>query len=316
MSVSVFYVPSLRRSSVKRELPRDVTFLPSGLRERRAEEGMPVGVAEAGDAVFRALPLVPAQARAVLEEMLRMGEEYSPNSLLRQLTAQQRMRGRDCRAFRRDESAALERFAAGSFSDDGSAGTKTVKAPDRGGLHMRSVAERTADVREALVDCQKVLLLAEALEERDAELTALEQRFRETEARLCAALGEGDAPESCALENTASAAGADRGKSDSFTVPWRAVVDAAFPFLPGKAILFTADEDMASDLRASGMVQPFPADRADVCAAWPHDLASGLLFACLPAWRLVGRRSLPGDRPWLDRDAEVIVARPRGGWVS
>jgi len=101
---------------------------------------------------------------------------------------------------------------------------------------------------------------------------------------------------------------------DTLSVPWRVLVDAALPFLPEQAVLFTADEVMATDLRESGMLQPFPEDRADVCAAWPQELASGLLFACLPAWRLVGRHSLPENRPWLEREVEVVVARPKGGW--
>jgi len=59
-------------------------------------------------------------------------------------------------------------------------------------------------------------------------------------------------------------------------------------------------------------LQPFSKDRADVCAEWPRELASRLLFARLPAWRLVGRHSLPENRPWLDREVEVVVARPEG----
>jgi hypothetical protein len=173
-------------------------------------------------------------------------------------------------------------------------------------------------VREVLVDCQKVLLLVDTLEERAAELTVLEKRFQEAEAALCAALAEEgatNAPEASDEESSTGEIARQKNILGAIlNVPWRVVVDAALPFLPDQALLFTSDEVMAAELWESGMLQPLPEDRANVCACWPQDIASGLLFARLPAWRLAGRHSVPENRPWLDRDVEIVVARPKSGW--
>jgi len=296
MPAAVFYVPSLHRSSVPRELPPEVVFFPSGL-GKSAGTGAAL---EAHNAAARALPLDPAQARAVLEELQRMGEELSPNGLLRQRAFDRTMPGKG--ALRRDEATALNAFDADEPEQ------KAVNGPDRGGMHGQ------AGVREALVDCQKILLLADTQEERAAELVALEKRFQEAEAALGVALSEEDPAGAAGGEEGEGVSGAGR-PDDTLSVPWRVLVDAVLPFLPERAVLFTADEVMAADLQESGMLRPFPADRVDdVCAAWPPELASGLLFVCLPAWRLVGRRSLPENRPWLDREVEVVVAGPKGGW--
>lgn len=73
---------------------------------------------------------------------------------------------------------------------------------------------------------------------------------------------------------------------------------------------------MSGDLLRAGMLQPFPADRAFACDGWPRKLVDGLLFAAVPAWRLVGRKTASDARPWLQRELEVIVARPQGGWAQ
>jgi hypothetical protein len=71
---------------------------------------------------------------------------------------------------------------------------------------------------------------------------------------------------------------------------------------------------MALDLRDAGMLRPLPEDLAARCPGWPEAALSGLLLAEVPAWRLLGRRSIPRDRPWLARTLEVLAARPAGGW--
>ena len=310
MSDAVFYVPALHREAAGNAVPEDVAFFPSGLPESDSGGTGSAFALAAQSAVAKALPVAPHEARALLGDMLRMGEEYFPKGLLRQLgvTWMQEAQGRQ--VIGAGEAADIEAFAATGGLDE--AGGVTV--PDWGGGRPVSPAERTASVRDALVDCQKVLLLTHALEERVAEVLSLEKRFAEAESALSAALGESGGGNALFEEEDTEeeAVAAD----DSLAVPWRVVVDAVLPFLPERAVLFTADERMAHDLRESGMLQPFPEDRAAICAAWPHDLVSGLLFACLPAWRLVGRRDVPADRPWLDRDVEVVVARPAGGWLK
>jgi len=88
------------------------------------------------------------------------------------------------------------------------------------------------------------------------------------------------------------------------------------PFLPEKAVMFTADPGMAHDLREAGMLQPFPEDLYAFCVDWPQPLVTGMLYACLPAWRLVGRKGPLPERPWLNRDIEILVARPATGWLG
>ncbi|MDR0339341.1 MAG: hypothetical protein LBH65_03590, partial [Desulfovibrio sp.] len=99
-------------------------------------------------------------------------------------------------------------------------------------------------------------------------------------------------------------------------VAWRTALEAMLPFLPDRALLFTNDERMTLDLRDNGMLRPFPEDRAARLAGWPVELTSGLLYAQLPAYRLVGRKSPPPERPWLSREIEVLAARPMGGWAN
>lgn len=316
MNMTVFYVPSLQRRSVQRELPADLVFFPSGLRESDLREEEPSTVIEARRAVATALPLSAGEARAVLDELLRLGEELSPNGLLRQLAAEEATIVRGGKSLLPDEAAALGAFAAsGAVSSDGGVTRSAFTVPDWGGLHRQSPAERVTSVRETLINCQKVLLLADSLETRAAELALLEQRYRDAQAALAATLSDGAEKEAGKYEIPPPA---NKGKAPAeigLGVPWRVLVDAALPFLPDKTLLFTADPVMTADLKEAGMLQPFPEDRAGVCASWSQHLASGLLFACLPAWRLVGRQALPENRPWLNRDIEVVVARPVGGWI-
>ncbi len=290
MSMTVFYVPLLHAVSLGGTLPPEVLFFPSGLHEGASEAE---NAALAG--VRRALPLAPREARAALNEMLRMGEELSSDGFLRQLTAwEDRPAQKKAGAVRSDEALALDAFVSGDAASAASA------------------VERASGEREALVNCQKVLLLADSLEERASELSSLEKRFQKAEAALAAALGEGALPE----EGEAGCLAGEiaRPLSAAPAVPWRVMLDALLPFLPERALLLSADERMAADLDA--LLQPLPEERAKLCAAWPQALRADLRYVRLPGWSLAGRQGLPAGRPWLARDVELLLVSPGTGAVQ
>lgn len=307
----VFYIPNLVRAGSTGRIPEQTALLQSGIAEDEAapsEERMRVREAEA---LFRArLPLSPREAKAALAEMLRLGREQAGEGsllhrvLLERLFSESAMRSRE-------ETKALEAFAesgrlpdeTGRFNNDG-ANMKQSEAFTWG------MADAEA-IKAALVDCQKTLLLAQELETRQAEIREVHRHSLQLEGKLLHALHGGEGDE---LFESLKPHVSDLSSQAESTLPWRAILDAALAFVPEQTVFFTADSLMAEEIRDMGMLQPFPEDRADVCAGWPQELIDGLLFANLPAWRLVGRRFLPAERPWLARDVEVLVARPLGGW--
>lgn len=306
----LFYLPSLHREIVPAGVPGDVLFFPSGLPEKKAAvaDGSEAPLqSEILAAVKNALPLKENEAFSLLGEMLGMGDVGAGAGFLRQLHA-----SHAGTAGRFKEEGAPGEFAdLAFFSATGNVPDKTPPPSPVAGFRQWSAGVRRQDglppaVRQALADCQKVLLLVWWREKKLLEVVGLEQRFLAAEKALSAALADGAAtgPEPSA------AAPEDSG------VPWRAVMDAALPFLPDEAAVFTADEAMALDLRDAGMLGPLPEDSAGMLPGWPQELVSGLLHAELPAWRLVGRRGPLDERPWLERTVEVFVARPRRGWAG
>ncbi len=306
MHSAVFYVPRLRPERNKAQIPSQVAFFPVGLMPREGDETLrPTDALE--EEIRTKMPLDPAQARATLEEMLRMGEEYAAGGLLRQLAAQQVAVGQEHGwSGKPGERAALERFAA----------TGAIEGPAEQETMLPRVFDwDTGDakaIRQALVDCQKTLLLAYTLEERAEELADLERRCGDMELALRASLGEGDPRPAAARES--SLADGNEAAASSVALPWRFVVDAVLPFLPEGGVLFTMDPDMTADMRAAGILQPLPEDKVLLCAQWPEDLIAGLLFASIPAWRLVGRKGPLSERPWLKSQVEILAARPACGW--
>ena len=311
----VVYIPNFLSESVAVPLPPQVAFPQAGL-EGEARPGASRVVsstapdapsenlmgetssarvqAQSVETLFRArLPLARAEARAVLAEMLSLGNEYAGDGSLLQRSILERLFPHSDH-----EQAALKAFA-----HDGSIPEQSV-APAWG-------APCAEDLRKALIDCQKTLLLARELELRQAEIRQAHERSLQLEERLLHALHGAESDE---LLDTHQGQGYDLAAAGTGPLPWRAILDAVLPFVSEDAVFFTADPAMAVDLRELGMLQPFPEDRASVCEGWPQELTHGLLLANLPAWRLVGRRFLPPERPWLARDVEIFVARPRDGW--
>lgn len=290
----VFYVPLLHPECVPARVRERVLCVPCGLPESAAASGIGPAGFEAREAVRRTLPLGPAQSRAVLEELLRLGEEHAPSGILRQVSSLRRMDDAS-REEKSGETAALSAFAvsgqAGAFAGE-------------------NASSRDAEQRQALLDSQKLLLLAHSLEERMLELARLEGRFSQAEALLYAALGEDDAEESRGFGQRDASLSGDKTESLELPVSWRPVVEAMFAFLPDKAALFTADAAMIQDLHAEELLRPLPENRAELVSGWPEDCARGLFYARLPAWRLAGRRACPAERPWLNKECEVVTAGP------
>lgn len=302
MSVPVFYVPTLLRKAAPAGIPPGVAFFSCGLAAAPEATPVPEETRAAEKAAAGALPLKPEEARVVLDEMLRLGEDLGGGDAFRHVLLFDEETAADARAA---EAAALDAFAATG---------ETPAVPDWGVKSALEAAAEADALRKALVDSQKILLLVHALEERSLEIAGAAGRLRDAGAAFAASLGiEGETEDGFAAL-LPDALLLDDGARHN--VPWRNFTDAALPFLPSGAALFTASESVALDLRESGMLQPFPEDRAFLCRDWPQDLVLGALYASLPGWRLVGRRRPLPERPWLDREVEIIVARPGGGWTA
>ncbi|MDR1359594.1 MAG: hypothetical protein LBJ82_01320, partial [Deltaproteobacteria bacterium] len=274
---AVFYIPLFLRANAPGWIPAEVAFLRTGLEDDSAEKTAPAAL-ELEAAFTARLPFSRKEARAALAEMLALGLERA--GALRQQAARSRL-DRSGREQALDETAALE-----FFSHTG----KVIPA-----------APSVPDTRNILGECQKILILARDLERERAEIAALTGRALLEEQNLRAGFGEG---------GEGVLAAPDRLAPFEDPPPWRIILDAALPFLPEKALLLTADSPMAQDLRDAGMLRPIPEDLAGRFATWPEAALSRLLLAEVPAWRLLGRTSLPKDRPWLERALEVLAARP------
>lgn len=314
---AVFYFPRLHLEFAPAWARGRVIAMPCGLPERSGTSapktsapGTPdsgPAAREAQEAARRALPLSPARSRAVLEELLRLGEDHALTGILRQVAAL-RLADDARRGEKAGENAALDAFAASGRADLAAG----VKSPE-------------CSPEQHVLDCQKLLLLAYSLEERVLELERLESRVSLAEESLYAALGEADAEdlrELAGADPDDDAHPGDDADSPEVPVSWRLATEAMLPFLPAGAALFTADAAVVRDLREENLLRPLagelagglsgslPGCLAGCLADWPEERLAGLLHARLPGWRLAGRRSRPADRPWLDREYDIVAANP------
>jgi hypothetical protein len=287
--LAVFYVPSFFRTTVPGDIPEGIAFFRTGLEGAEPSGEADPAVLALEEAFAARLPLSPGEARVTLAEMLALGRDRAGAGALLQQAAQERWNPSFRKEQDREELAALERFAR--------TGASAPRVPDPGAA---------LDMRSILVACHKILLLAQAQEKDRAEIADLAGRALRGERALRAVFGEEAEEESPPRPDVLASTGD--------APPWRTILDASLPFMPEDALLFTADPRMALELQDAGMLRPFPGDLGTRCAGWPAETLAGLLLAEIPAWRLVGRRFLPPDLPWLARDLEVLVARPESGW--
>ena len=302
---AIFYFPRLHLEFAPAWARGRVLGVPCGLPELSGASAPETAAREAQEAARRALPLSPAQSRAVLEELLRLGEDHALTGILRQVSAL-RLADDARRGEKAGENAALDAFAATGRAD----------APAGGSSSGRGKPPEFSP-EQPLLDCQKLLLLAYSLEERVLELERLESRVSLAEESLYAALGEADAEDLRELADQAEAAGRagapfddDDAAFPEVPVSWRLITEAMFPFWPDGALLFTADAAAVQELQEEGLLRPLSDDTAACLPGWPAERLAGLLHARLPGWRLAGRRSCPVDRPWLDREYDVLAANP------
>lgn len=311
MTTSVFYVPALHRQAAPANTPPEAAFFPAmpeaavlGACVCDGEPGFALAM-QAQQAAALRLPLGRAEARSVLEDMLRQGEALAVDGQLRQMAALADAPDKDLSL--RAEMGALNAFCDG--------GVRPSYAQPCGAEQQALYDEA---VRRAMIDCQKVLLLAAFHEERSLEAQSQQAKADMAEKALRAALGEGGPGESDALDfdgfaESGEFAGHDvahgfldvQPAAPSSLLPWRTVVDAALPFLPENGVLLTHDDLMAREMHEAGFLQPVPEHLAG--QGWSCVPADGLLYAQLPAWRLVGRKGPVAERPWLERIIDVFV---------
>lgn len=275
----IIYAPTLHSSLAPQGLPEDLLFVCPGL-------GCPSGSFRPGG-----LPFDEREARAVLEELLALGAAFDTGGDLKLMAGQGWLEREDARKEElRAENAALAEFAESGAATGGNRWTRA--ASGRGsGLSELSQAEQ-------FKNAQKALLLAWEHEESIIAVRELEAKIAEGEKRLAASLGDG----SGASDENAAQAPARPEYS------WRIVLDAMSAFLPDGAALFTAFGPMIDDMRGQGMLEPLPENVAGELSAWPEALASSLLTARLPMWRLLGYAALPEDRPWLAATYDIFAA--------
>lgn len=306
MTTPFFYVPLLHKNHLSVAVPESVQFIPCGLPEVESTGFEPVVAA-----IMAAFPFKPVESKAVLNDMLRLGEEYAPGGLLSQLALQQPTPYQEKWKSPPGELEAIQCFSETGTAPEGAAAPQVPQWAES----LARADETMSAIRQTVMDCQKTLLLIHALEERSWEMKQLEERYYGAEKALQYALGE-DSAEAAVSSAAAGSAAKTPDAASVPAVPWRVMVDATLPFLPDNAMLFTNDQNMAMELRAAGMLQPLPENKAAACEGWAEPLISGLLYVSLPAWRLVGRRGPAAERPWLEREIEVFVARPPQGWTE
>ncbi|MDR1946692.1 MAG: hypothetical protein LBQ51_05950 [Desulfovibrio sp.] len=292
MNVVLFYVPDLRPESAPADVPEQVAFFPCGLpaapgprRPARSPE------AEAALDVV-SFPLSPPEARATLEELLRLGLEYSPHGLLSTMAGYGKYEAD--RTQDASERTDLDFFAASG------------EVPQAGRTDPAEAAKSEQNAQAVckdLIDAQKILILADYLEEKNLERAALEKRVLLAEQALHASLSEGENP--CAEAADLESGNADRIGNDFPRVAPRMLLRAVLHFLPKHAALFTADDGLITELLEEGRLGPLPADRAGLAAPWPEQTWPRLLYAVLSV--PLTSRSSDAQDPAFMRKAELLA---------
>jgi hypothetical protein len=255
------------------------------------------------DAFRRALPLGPAQARAALEELLRLGEYLGPDGIRSQASAS-RFFEETSREEIAGDVAAMENI---SLPDNGASFPAGHPSPERRGKGEEGRPDGPS-LRRMLVDSQKVLLLAYTFEGYSHDAANLEKRFAQAEESLRDVLGEGGSEDDKNARRRTQTPSGYEEKHRKPPISWRVLLEAVFPFLPDNTALLTADAEMIHDLRAECLLLSCPAKRVHLLPDAPEEALRGLTSARAPAWRLVGRRSCPALRPWMQKEYEVLAA--------
>lgn len=201
------------------------------------------------------LPLAPREARRLLADCLRFGEQFRhPGEMAALGLAEARARGAESeRGITAELAARIGQAAAGR-------------------------ADRPGEAQAAVA--QFVLLLAWLFEERLIEMRGLAQELNTSWRRFGEVLGlaAGEA-EDQALAEALAEAGGDLGPQEP--TPWPRILEALAHFLPEDAVLLTADYEIGAALAEAGVaLEPAPADLG---------LPGSVRLAEAPLGRILGR---------------------------
>jgi hypothetical protein len=230
------YIPALHRELAPVTPPGTVLFMDPGFLQGPAD----------APGTFRAanLPFTGPAARAVLREMLELGSSLSPEGELRTIENSARAAAARSGAMQAAEARALESFAGG-------------------GQLSAAVAEQSAPRTELdqaeLIRAQKILLLAWELEENLLDIKKAEAALDAQDRMLLSVL---HGPEDHANNPAA-------GGKAALLLAWQFILEAAAPFLPEDALLFTASPELREALTALSPPAALPRQWAETLADEP-----------------------------------------------
>ncbi|MFV0350153.1 MAG: hypothetical protein ACK5JO_16390 [Halodesulfovibrio sp.] len=272
----LLHVPGLQPEFANSRIPAGVRFLSPGLPRTDASPFWVSGE----------LPFAPAEARACLNEMISLGEQFRNTRDLVTLALQPETDPYGNNDAVRKEMAELERFAA---TGEAVAGEKSPRQSEE------QLAAASA------ITAQKALILAWNLESRVHELAALHDTLAKTAGSFKGLVGvdEEDLDELPGLSRTMGTL--NSGADDVSRMNWRTVLAAVLRFAPANAVFVTTDERLVSALtELTEIVQP----DEDLAQAGG---AEGFGMCRVPAWTLLGHDSTPADRPWLGHELRFLV---------
>ncbi|MDL2271491.1 hypothetical protein LJC23_00475 [Desulfovibrio sp. OttesenSCG-928-I05] len=313
------YVPDMHPGFAPCRVPLSVAFFHPGL--PGVEESIPdhaQGRLLYHPAIY---PFDPLAARAVLREMLSIGERMDAG-----------LRSGGASGLETPELAALQLFPDGSEMDreiqmafaslDGAAhqgrkdgtedGAEDSEGQDAAAHDGQPMTPSDVGFLErARVAAQKTLLLAWDLEERLEEIYRLQEEVAASGQSLSRLLGEGQSQEQmldAMLTAFAHYGGSANGQeAQGVSRPdWKITLGAMAPFLPKGARLFSCHEIMGAELFERGLLHALPDSDDPVLRAFPKPLYA----VNAPLWRILGRSAPPEDKPWLLETVLLYMSLP------
>lgn len=221
------------------------------------------------------LPMDRRQAKAWLAQSLEFADRFQHRGELSAVSA-----------------VGLDDFYSGSSLDIQSQLRSMDGAP--AGDDLADQARRRA---------QMVLLLAAGLEERLAEISALNQKLGNAWQGMAESLGLEEDDDQRLTHVMDVAPGAPDASPldvlDEYGLSWPMLLEAVCCFLPQDAALVVTDPSLLRAWRDKGIDLSAP---AEPMAGW----GSGALVGSAPARVWSGREKMPPDMPWLDQERTVI----------
>ncbi len=271
-------LPWLNQASLPVPAPAGALFFDPG-----AEENKPDARGRTWRPTF--LPLPPKQARRILAAITQFGEQFRDPQELASFAAGAGETGYcNAGAALRSELAALARLGAGE--------PEPVEA---------------APMMPYLLQAQQLLLLASSMEGRLGEIVELQASVERSTERFNASLGLTDEAEDIAPQPVDAVVG---GGAEAL-MPWPLILESMMVLLPDGACFFVADPSLRSEWEENG-IQASPITEEELRVLDPNagdgTAAENYCVYVAPAWRLLGKRTLPADKPWLKRDVRMYCA--------